>query len=464
MSVRCDCLLVSADRLLLLMENADDGSLALPHVESERGWVADAVGSIQSQIRRQFGIDAVVLREIQRTPAGMVCEIEALSTALRKSATTIWRPASDPVIQALPPEQRQAVLLWREDRGVERRIAPWQRPGWFAEARRWIIDRVRRARLEITAEVGQVKGAWNGSCVLKVGTTGGPLYFKAAPSRRPGEPAALRALALRWSRNLPVVVDADDDRCWTLMREVLGEELDAGDIEALGRAARLVARIQIAEAADVECWSVRGCPDRGLDTMARRLPRLLKEIPARLCEAGVLTASERDEIGAFAAPAAAMCRALLASAIPGRSIHHEDFRAGNVRRSPNGELVILDWNDIVIAHPFFSIQRFLWFMDPPKGVDRHEILDGEADVLRRALRDAYLEPFTPFEPAPRLREAFRLSSLLAPVYDAFRFESSFDVDEVFRQGIGPEEAGIARALMDQILDIHRSIDSGASRL
>lgn len=452
MSTRYDCLVCSPDGREVLLTRSD-GGWSLPNVLCEQGWLADAVGAIRSQLRALHGIDVAVLREIQRTPSSIVCELEALSSATQLSES-VWQGVQAPAVEALLPEQRAAVQRWSEDRGVERYVAPWQRRGWFEEARQWTAACVQRAGLEITGELTQVKAAWNGSCVLKVETSDGRLYFKASPPRRPGEPAVLRALSTHWSRHVPAVVGADEERCWTLMREIGGSALEPHEPEALADAARLIARIQIDQAAHVDRWAAMGCPDRGLGVMERRLERLLREIPRYLSDAGVLSATERDEIASLVPEAGLLCRRLGEFSVPPRSIHHEDFRAGNVCREPDGNLVVIDWNETVLAHPFFTAQRFLWFMDPPEGVPRHEIRESDDDALRRTVRDAYLEPFTAFESQSRLLEAFRFSSLLAPVYHALYFDASFDVDEVFRQGLDSQEAGIARGLMDQLLAVN----------
>jgi hypothetical protein len=171
---------------------------------------------------------------------------------------------------------------------------------------------------------------------------------------------------------------------------------------------------------------------------------------------GVVSAEERDEIASFVPHAMALCRELAGFAIPARSIHHEDFRSGNVLRRRDGTLVILDWNETVVAHPFFSVQRYLWFILAPDGAARYKILATESDVLRRSVRDAYLDPFACFESRQRLLEAFHLSSLLAPIYDALRFRAGSDLDRVFARGLVPEERRIARDLMDHLLEVRRA--------
>jgi len=452
--MRYDCILPSADGHLLLVRDEDDWSL--PHVLCEKGWLADAVADIRTLFASRYGHEIAVLRALQWTTSAVTCELELLSTARLERARSLWVDPHDPAVRQLPPEQSAAVKAWREDTGLERQVAPWQRRGWLNEIREWIDGRLHRAGLGDAREITQVKAGWNGSCVLKVETAADVLYFKASPPRVPGEPAVIRALSSNWSRHLPAIVDSDEARCWTLMRKIDGESIKPWQPADLADTARLIARIQIDQAAHVGRWASMGCSDRGLAVLQDRLPRLLVEIPSALCDAGVLNVDERSEIGSFLPGAAAICRSLSEFALPWRSIHHEDFRDGNACRTPAGDIVLIDWNDTVISHPFFTAQRFLWFMPPPAGVFRHVILDSEQDSARRTFRDAYLEPFAGFEPKRRLLEAFELSSLLAPLYDALRFDSWPAADETLRRGLTPEESRNARHLMDHILGVCRS--------
>jgi len=142
------------------------------------------------------------------------------------------------------------------------------------------------------------------------------------------------------------------------------------------------------------------------------------------------------------------------------SIHQEDFRAGNVYRTQEGALVIIDWNETVLSHPFFSAQRLIWFIEPPEGAGRHHLREHESDRLRCALRDAYLEPFASLAPWDELREAFRISCLLAPLYDELRFDAAGDIERAFERGLLPEEKWTARGLIDQLMEVSTGRERG----
>jgi hypothetical protein len=442
------CVLPSDDgrKFLAVREGT---SWALPHVICGPTWIADAAGDIQREFRDRYGVDVAVLRCLRWTDSSIACEVEALSFE-RRRPERCWLNAGESE-RLLPPEDAAAVIAWSGNRGWERRIAPWQQRGWFAEARQWIAERVG-----VVKALTQVKAGWNGSYVLRVETSSRTLYFKASRPHTPGEPTVIRVLSPRWSPHLPSIAGADEERCWLLMHDIAGRETNSQDPAELADAAQLMARMQIDQADDADAWLNSGCPDRSLDVMHASLDRLLITIPSRLCDAGVLDAAERAEIASFVPRAESMCKKLSAFSVPLRSLHHEDFRDGNAMRTAEGTVVLIDWSDTVVAHPLFTLQRFLWFMRPPDGVPRHEIGDTDADACRRAIRDAYLGEFDQFERRPRLLEAFRIASQLSPIYDLLRFASAPETNDVLDRGLSPEEHRIARHLMEHILEICRA--------
>lgn len=451
---RYDGVIPSPDGAHILLEGVGSG-WALPHVYCETGWIADAVGALQTQFRDRYAVDVFVLGPLSQQDAVTVCELELISSYPGDPGRAEWMEPASEAAKQLPANQLAAVEAWRAGRTGPTALAPWQQRGWFAEAREWMLSAAKQAGAAIDGPVYARKGAWNGSCVLQAESSEGPLYFKASPARLPGEPRVIRQLSQTWPRNLPPLLDGDESRCWTLMRNVPGDELDPGDTGGLADALRLMSRIQVAESGNAGKWLEIGCPDRRLERLSASLERLLIGIPALLNAAGVISPAERDEVGHAVSPARELCRRLAEAAPAAAGLHHEDFRAGNVRRTPAGDIVILDWNDVVVAHPFFSAQRMLYFVDLPEGCPPYHIGNEEADQPRRILRDAYLEAFAPFAECGRLTQMFQWSLTLAPVYDAFRFAESADVEAAIREGLDADQSASARNLIASILESFR---------
>lgn len=440
-ATRYDCVLPSPDGTRFLLVR-DDDRWTLPFVLSSRGWLAETVEEVVTSFRERYGVEITVLRILQWLPSLVTCELEAHLGDIVAGA--LWVQADDAIVESLPVEQAIGIRNWSADRGHELHLSPWQRRGWLAEAREWIAARVP------AVAIVPVKAGWNGSCVLRVETATETYFFKASRLRTPSEATVIRTLAEWWPRNVPHVVGVDDRRNWMLMRELRGTPLHSWDEQDLADVARLVARMQIEQAAHAPRWLQLGCPDRGQRALEESLETIMLDLPRRLRDSGAITESQRAALATI--DAARMSRELASYALPPLSIIHEDFRDGNVLRGPDGNLTLIDWNEIVLAHPFFMLQRFLWYMAPPPGVTRHHIAGTHEDRHRRTLRDAYLDEFTAFEPLQRLREAFLLSSRLAPVHDAYRLTAAASLDDVFARGLGPQEQRFARQLMEQILE------------
>jgi hypothetical protein len=88
--------------------------------------------------------------------------------------------------------------------------------------------------------------------------------------------------------------------------------------------------------------------------------------------------------------------------------------------------VFYDWSDAAVGHPFLSgtnlVRDARYPIEEaalgPSGVLSPLAYSGAA--RERFVRDAYLEPWTVFAPATRLREAFGLAVTLWPVWRAVR--------------------------------------------
>jgi hypothetical protein len=86
---------------------------------------------------------------------------------------------------------------------------------------------------------------------------------------------------------------------------------------------------------------------------------------------------------------------------------HQEAHDGNVFVR-DGRPVFIDWAEASVTHPFLGPLLPLRFATERLGYE-----PGSREVER--LRDAYLEPFTRFAPAPELRRAFAHAYLLAPI-------------------------------------------------
>ena len=73
------------------------------------------------------------------------------------------------------------------------------------------------------------------------------------------------------------------------------------------------------------------------------------------------------------------------------TIVHGDLHTGNAIVQPDGSLLIFDWDDAVLSHPFLAVERLIvsaWALDTGGGPGPWGYVDGT--VSQSAVRDAYL--------------------------------------------------------------------------
>jgi hypothetical protein len=249
---------------------------------------------------------------------------------------------------------------------------------------------------DVTGAIGVVRiRPW--SCVLSAPTADGLLYFKEQQESLAHEVKLIEILARR-RPELVTEVLVSDERGRMLMRDAgaqLSEYLDpAEELRHWERALPLYAQLQIEAAPDaVELLEVGA-----FDRRAPLLPGLYERL---IGAADGLLAEEAAQLRALVPQVRAAAELLTAHAVP-ETINNDDFTNGSIYLR-DGSYRFVDWGDACVSHPFFTLTVTLRVVEA-----RHGFAPGSPEICR--FRDAYLEPFTRFEP---LRE-------LIPVADQAR--------------------------------------------
>jgi len=298
---------------------------------------------------------------------------------------------------------------------------PWMRLGWFARATAWIDEQLAQLGYARSAPVEQVAARTWGA-VLRVPTTRGHLYFKAPAAEFAFEPELAQSLARLVPEFVPPVLASDQQRGWMLMQDG-GPTLRSGpcDPATFGEALRRFARMQMNLASHVETLKAAGCPDQRLHLLPSLYDKVLADTPLLLIDQPKgLPRSEYEQLLAFGPQLKEMCDELASYKIP-ESLHHDDLHTANILF--NGETyVFIDAAECCLAHPFCSLFVAL-------RVARY-VLKYDEEALEH-LRQAYLAPWTRFEPMERLERAFALAHRLGSLYKAifwYRFLSWLQPD------------------------------------
>jgi aminoglycoside phosphotransferase (APT) family kinase protein len=193
------------------------------------------------------------------------------------------------------------------------------------------------------------------SALVRVPVRGGDAWFKEAPPSLAFEPALTAWLAARQADCIPEVLAAEGTR---LLTGGVGPPLaDAQHAPPMEGVVARYAELQIELAGSVDELLALGVPDSRPEALGFPV-----EGPVPL------------------------------------SLIHEEVHGGNVLVRA-GRPVLIDWAEASVSHPFAGTVNTL------RVVAWHsEWEPGGPEVLR--LRDAYLEPWTPFAPLGELREVY----------------------------------------------------------
>ena len=417
-----DLLLPHADGARALLEAHGD-SWALPRFTPA---ITDfrRVRHINEYVRAQYGIESVAQRCVAHrhdSERGVQYRVYALSNrgaAAQPSDGSRWVGADelDHVAFALP-EQRPLIRQWLQEIGADRlpdNRPPWTAAGWFDEASAWIQSQLQQLDIQVLGPMAQER-AWAISCVMRIETSIGDVYFKATPPFMAQEAVAMREVSRRYPDLLPPPLATDTERGWTLMPDFGGELLiHLPDVSRWEAALRQFARMQVEQVDEVDAWLARGIPDRRLSRMAELTDPLITMSAQILAgDPPGLTATEVEALRALPLKMKLLCANLASYGVPHTLVHGD--LGGNIL-ARGDQYVFFDWTDVCIAHPFFEMATMMDMVYDASRLPRHDATDARA-----RLRDAYLEPWTAYESMARLVEAFELSKSLGALHQAMSY-------------------------------------------
>jgi aminoglycoside phosphotransferase (APT) family kinase protein len=248
---------------------------------------------------------------------------------------------------------------------------------------------------------------WSISSILRFETSGGQAWLKAVPSFFAHEGALIQLLAQLLPENLPRVLSIAPKEGWLLMDTFPGEKLAVkADVSQMAESLRLLATLQVAYATRLDDLFAAGCPDCRLATLDGELKALL----ARSDVLGSLNDEEVAGLTAFTAEVPDRCEALIDCGVP-ETLVHGDFHGANVAVSDDS-LVLYDWPDACVAHPFVDLATFIG--------------PGLEPSIRAKLTEAYLEVWSRHFPTAKLEAALRLAEPLFCLHHAISHQRIVD--------------------------------------
>lgn len=401
----------------VLIPHTDKPQLLL--LESDAGWslprcpfdaVPEDAAALNQAIKEMLDLDVTVLYYLYESSdeedqySEQIYVLENHSPGWLLPAHGRWIAQNDlPDLVLAKSDHRAMLETWFSEwdkRNIPAQRRPWARPGWFATARSWLHNQLVQRHYHITGPLEQVN-VEDWSCVLRVHTTAGTLYFKAADPAYAHEPSLTQTLSRFWPAKIPHVLAVEEQRLWFLMEDAGVPLFQPGDPEDNEMRWQTMladyARLQIASIAHTDALLAAGCPDRRLSA----LPALFASAIANTSALRIGTDMSEEEgarLRQMGPELEALCQQLAAYGVP-ETLHHDDLHGGNVMRR-NNNYVFFDWAESAITHPFCSltvVQRVMKY--------RFSYTQEKIDLLC----DAYLEPWTVYAPLENLRAALGLA-------------------------------------------------------
>jgi len=434
-------LLPHPDELLVLAKSDTNGS-TLPNIAHN-----ERVGSPNTQLMQPLfaeliGVPINILgwvafqREEEAHQVHRIHLLELRDVALPPNA--VWRPLEEILEnRAMPSELHAGLVRWQPEfrSGIIPDLrAPWAIPGWHAEVERWIADQVVRLGRGPIHKIEPVK-SWSISCVLKVVTETGTLYFKV-PRELPlfvNEGVVLSRLAALYPDRLPVPLAIEPEHGWMLLEDFGGQPGDDADLDKQARLMQDFARLQIDSSRKIEALLGAGCKDRRLDILLSQIEPLFDDELVL----GLLTLEERVQLKPIAPRLRALIAELFSLPIP-VALLHGDLHAGNAILRENSFLYF-DWTDAAVSHPF---------------IDMIHIFMEEDQAKKTALQEAYLLPWEEIYPKVDVRRAWELAGALYGLYHAVSYQYiAHGIEELVRP-----ELNFAFHFLRKLLDGIKSLD------
>lgn len=308
-------------------------------------------------------------------------------------------------------DQRACVLDWlASEDDTHWQQVPWSVPSWYPRVSDWIQNCVQQSGATMTGAPEQVR-AWAISCILRVKTTNGNLYFKALPQFFGHEPQLVSFLAEVFPSFIADVVAINTNEHWILTREWEGPApASKSEWKDVFHALRSMQQYCIDRKEELLALN---CHDRRVERLAAILQPLVAELQLpQMRSLYGLTEAEASELARrIEHELPQHCARLARCGFPDTLVHG-DFWTSNVihRDKFSGKSpVIFDWTDASISHPF---------------LDAYLLMSCEKDqAMKAAQMEAFIEVYSASESPEKVIAALEQIQFVGAYYYLYAFRN-----------------------------------------
>jgi len=396
--------LIDSDEQKLFFESVgDDGKYSLPSgvIDVRPLWM-NSYEDLQSSLAKPFNTDINILRriymqeEFEKKIAEAAFAIEIVDKSTPKGHwLSLQELATMDANKFDQADIVQTIILEMDNDEIPKGRPKWAEAGWYEKTDAWITSTLENLGYKVK-EISLVK-TWNISCVQKVETDKGDVYFKANYDFPLfSDEAALYAFLRKdFPKNTPEILAANVEDGYFLLKGysfASKESVYENQHKLLKQAFEFHKAYSNQKEAVLEI----PCADRSLEFLAQQLVPILEADYVQEQS----SQEDLDYLKANFSKIQAIAKELDDGSIP-HTLIHGDLHMGNVAFD-NDNTVFLDWTDGCYSHPFFDATHDIYFWK-----DR---------ALADKLRDEYIALWVEHLDDVTYDELLRLWNIAVPLY------------------------------------------------
>lgn len=418
----CHCIVRHPDKAKFLVIKHEE-SWSPPVLLFPPGEVDFRSGQLNQGMLDKYGLNTRVLRPLMRLVNYHCIEMELASLKSTKNLQAVWVDREEYMRTRTPPgDVPDPFEIWldeQESGEVHSLRAPFHKPGWFAKADHWIQFQLDSLGIQVTGSLEQFRVGWPSSCLLRIATNLGWIYFKAGYGEPPGEAILLREMADIWPDVVfkPLAIDAE--RNWLLNIDFFSQGESGRNVQLLPSFAAAMGRMQVQSSKHLDQFQALGCKDQSLEKMIAFCEQPEASFTRLQEGGGGLNEQELSQLKKVFEQWIKECRELADIGLP-MALVHPDFRDDNLVKTGDDYRVI-DWSDTVIAHPFMVLGRI--YRDSRStqggGAVSRRVMDIPAELLD-GVEKAYLAEFSELAEPVKLDRGLTLAESIYPLWVIMR--------------------------------------------
>jgi hypothetical protein len=317
----------------------DGSNYRLPKFIRESGTRYHTVATLNQAVMERLHVPVTVSRCLKEgvNGAGSVFLLHNHDHNSELPADTKWVGIDQ--LQSISldnPEHRDCITKWLASTNDPTwKHVPWSQAGWFERVTKWINDSVEKSGAKVSGLPVQIR-VWALSCVFRVDTNKGTLYFKALPDFFGHEPILAKYLDEHFPKYTVDVVAIEPNEHWMLMKEYAGSEPETYD--DWFKILKAMKEIQSLCTKSFDAFLALDCSDRRLTVLPSLLEPVMDDLkkPEMLPFYGV-NQEEAKELGRRIRLLPDLCAQLAAFGIEETIVHGDLWGPNTIVRDTKSD-------------------------------------------------------------------------------------------------------------------------------